>query len=135
MGESMKTKWTLNILAAGFLLLAGCGKSNNQGAPVVSAPADANNPNGTAAPAGQSGQSGNNGTMAGQNQTAGQAPAAPEDRFARMFELLTGDALWAKDYDKFVHDKSFAGANEVISFTAALEATRRLVEIYGRRHG
>jgi hypothetical protein len=62
----MKTKWTLNILAAGLLLLAGCGKSNNQGAPVASAPPDANNPNGTAA--------GNNGTMTGQNQAPAPAP-------------------------------------------------------------
>jgi hypothetical protein len=62
------------------------------------------------------------------NRGGGLAPADPVDRFARMFELLTGDALWADEYDKFVDDKSFAKPDEVISFAAALEATRRLTD-------
>jgi hypothetical protein len=62
------------------------------------------------------------------NRGGGKAPANLDDRFARMFELLTGDALWVDEYDKFVHDKSFARPDEVISFTAALKATTRLVD-------
>jgi len=60
-----------------------------------------------------------------------EAPQAPEDRIVRMFELLTGDALWAKEYEQFVHDESFARADEVIPFAAALAATRRLADRTG----
>jgi hypothetical protein len=60
------------------------------------------------------------------NRGCGAAPQKPQDRFARMFELLSGDALWAKEYEQFVHDKSFASANELISFGSALDAVRRL---------
>jgi hypothetical protein len=62
----------------------------------------------------------------------GEAPGEPEDRFARLFELLTGDAQWAKEYEQFIHDKSFARADELISFAAALEAARRLADRTGR---
>jgi hypothetical protein len=52
-----------------------------------------------------------------------------------MFELLTGDPVWANEYAKFVSDKSFARPDETISFDAATDATRRLVELYKRhRH-
>jgi hypothetical protein len=63
------------------------------------------------------------------NRGGGKAPANPADRFARMFELLAGDALWADEYDKFVHDKSFARPDEVISFAAALQAVERLAKV------
>lgn len=40
------------------------------------------------------------GAMADDLHRAGrEAPQAPEDRIVRMFELLTGDALWAKEYE------------------------------------
>lgn len=45
-----------------------------------------------------------------------------------MLDLLTHDPLWAQDYDEFVQNVSFAGDEEKIPFTAALEAARRLVE-------
>ncbi len=61
----------------------------------------------------------------------GEAPQKPEDRFVRMFELLAGDPLWAQEYDKFVHDKSFARENEIITFPLAVESVRRLVKIAG----
>lgn len=58
----------------------------------------------------------------------GKAPQAPAERFALMFERLTVDPLWADEYDKFVHDKSFAKADERISFEVALKGTRRLAD-------
>jgi hypothetical protein len=44
-----------------------------------------------------------------------------------MLERLATDPLWANEYDKFVHDKSFAKPEEVISFASALAATARLI--------
>ena len=61
----------------------------------------------------------------------GEAPQQPNDRFARMFELLAGDPLWPKEYEQFVHDKSFARANEAISFAAAFDAAKRLADLVG----
>lgn len=66
------------------------------------------------------------------NRGGGEAPQDPEARMARMFELLTGDALWAKEYDQFVHDKSFARSDEAISFAAALQACERLAAHSGK---
>jgi Nucleotidyl transferase AbiEii toxin, Type IV TA system len=60
----------------------------------------------------------------------GQAPTDPADRFALMIERLSTDRMWAHEYEEFVHNVSFARADEEISFTAGLDATRRLVEIY-----
>lgn len=59
---------------------------------------------------------------------AGNVPTDPNERFAKMLDLLTGDPLWAQDYDEFVQNVSFAEDEEKISFPAALEAGRRLVE-------
>jgi len=63
----------------------------------------------------------------------GRAPANPTDRFALMMERLSTDRMWANEYEEFVHNVSFARADEEIPFTAGLAATRRLVEIYKRR--
>ena len=63
----------------------------------------------------------------------GRAPADPGDRFALMIERLSTDRMWADEYKEFVHNVSFARPDEEISFTAGLDATRRLVEIYKRR--
>ena len=63
----------------------------------------------------------------------GQAPADPTDRFALMIERLSTDRMWADEYEEFVHNVSFARPDEEISFTAGLDATRRLVELYKRR--
>jgi hypothetical protein len=63
----------------------------------------------------------------------GRAPADPTDRFALMIERLTTDRMWADEYEEFVHNVSLATADEEISFTAGLDATRRLIELYERR--
>ena len=57
----------------------------------------------------------------------GLAPKEPAERFALMLERLAGDPLWADEYAQFVNDKSFAKADEVISFAAAVQATKRLI--------
>ena len=44
-----------------------------------------------------------------------------------MLALLTNDKLWAKDYDEFVQNVSFAADEERIPFASALEAVRRLI--------
>ncbi len=56
----------------------------------------------------------------------GQAPQDPAERFALMLERLATDPLWGDEYRRFVTDKSFAKADEVIPFDAALDATKRL---------
>ena len=57
---------------------------------------------------------------------AGRAPADVGERFRRMLERLETDPLWALEYDRFVQNVSFAAADELIPFTDALEAARRL---------
>jgi Nucleotidyl transferase AbiEii toxin, Type IV TA system len=57
----------------------------------------------------------------------GQAPKDPAQRLARMLERLTTDRLWADEYEEFVHSVSFAKADEIITFSSALESVRRLV--------
>jgi hypothetical protein len=58
---------------------------------------------------------------------SGQAPKEPAERFAKMLDLLTNDKSWAKDYDEFVQNVSFAADEERISFSSALAAVRRLI--------
>jgi predicted nucleotidyltransferase component of viral defense system len=62
----------------------------------------------------------------------GQAPKEPAERFALMLERLTTDALWAVEFNTFVHDKSFAAPDERISFQKAVDAARRLTEHVGK---
>ena len=59
----------------------------------------------------------------------GQAPREPAERFAGVLDRLTTDRLWADEYAEFVRNVSFAGADEKITFPAALEAVRRLVNV------
>ena len=61
----------------------------------------------------------------------GRAPADSEERLRRMLELLDTDPLWAVEYDRFVQNVSFAAADEVIPFSDALEAARRLTRSVG----
>jgi hypothetical protein len=56
----------------------------------------------------------------------GKAPADVGQRLAEMLERLSSDPLWAREYETFVHDKSFAKPDERISFGTELAATRRL---------
>lgn len=56
-----------------------------------------------------------------------QVPTSPNERFSRMLERLTTDTLWAKEYEEFVHNVSFAKPDETISFSSALAATAKLV--------
>jgi predicted nucleotidyltransferase component of viral defense system len=55
-------------------------------------------------------------------------PADPATMFADMLRRLETDALWAREYEDFVRAVSFAGADEEMSFAAALVASARLVK-------
>lgn len=57
----------------------------------------------------------------------GTAPADPVERFATMLDLIRTDPLWAKEYDEFVRQVSFASPDQQITFDRALDATSRLV--------
>jgi hypothetical protein len=58
----------------------------------------------------------------------GGAPTAnPATMFAEMLRRLETDPLWAREYEEFVRQVSFAGAGEAIDFTAALAACTRLI--------
>ena len=52
-----------------------------------------------------------------------------------MLQLLSHDPIWSHEYDEFVHNVSFAGPDEVISFAAALEAAKRLACCAGMAKG
>jgi hypothetical protein len=56
--------------------------------------------------------------------TAGDAAAM----FAEMLRLLETDPLWAREYEEFVRQVSFAGSGEVMDFADALAACSRLVK-------
>jgi hypothetical protein len=43
-----------------------------------------------------------------------------------MLHRLETDPLWAREYEEFVRQVSFAGPGEVIDFAAALAACTRL---------
>jgi hypothetical protein len=49
--------------------------------------------------------------------------------FAEMLRRLETDPLWAREYEEFVRQVSFAGVDEVIHFTDALAACGRLVKL------
>ena len=57
----------------------------------------------------------------------GSAPVDPTERFTTMLDLLNHDKEWAKGYETFVLQVSFAGPGEMISFADAFAATQRLV--------
>jgi predicted nucleotidyltransferase component of viral defense system len=48
--------------------------------------------------------------------------------FAAMLQRLETDPLWAREYEEFVRQVSFAGPEEVIDFVDALAACARLVK-------
>jgi hypothetical protein len=54
-------------------------------------------------------------------------PSDPTALFAGMFERLAADPLWAREYEDFVRQVSFADRGELISFDQALTALRDLV--------
>ncbi len=58
----------------------------------------------------------------------GGAPRDPVERFTTMLDHLHHDRGWAKEYETFVLQVSFAGPDEIITFVDALAATQRLVE-------
>jgi hypothetical protein len=57
----------------------------------------------------------------------GGAPLNPIERFVTMLDLLHHDKKWAKEYETFVLQVSFAGPGEKISFSEAFAATQRIV--------
>lgn len=59
----------------------------------------------------------------------GGAPLNAAERFALMLDFLHHDKEWAKEYDTFVLQVSFAGPDEMISFAEAFAATQRLVTL------
>ena len=61
----------------------------------------------------------------------GRAPGNVRERFRTMRERLGTDPLWAGEYDRFVQNAFFAAADEIIPFTDALEAARRLTRTAG----
>jgi hypothetical protein len=61
----------------------------------------------------------------------GRASRDPVERFVLMLERLTTDSLWADEYEKFVHNVSFAAPGESIPFSAACDAVKRLLERHG----
>jgi hypothetical protein len=46
-----------------------------------------------------------------------------------MLRRLETDPLWAREYEEFVRQVSFAGPGEAINFADALAACARLVKI------
>ena len=54
-------------------------------------------------------------------------PTDPAVIFARMLQRLETDPLWAREYEDFVRQVSFAGPDEMIGFAEALGSCRRLV--------
>lgn len=57
----------------------------------------------------------------------GAAVADAPRMFAAMLDRLKTDPLWAREYEDFVRQVTFAGAGEEIAFAAALAACTRLV--------
>ena len=51
--------------------------------------------------------------------------------FAEMLRRLETDPLWAREYEEFVRQVSFAGPGEVMDFADALAACTRLVMVPG----
>jgi len=54
-------------------------------------------------------------------------PVSPTERFAFMLNRLTTDTAWERDYENYVQSVSFAMPDEMISFSNALAATKRLI--------
>ena len=60
----------------------------------------------------------------------GGAPSVePTTMFAEMLRRLETDPLWAREYEDFVRQVSFAGPGEEINFADALAACARLVAV------
>jgi hypothetical protein len=57
------------------------------------------------------------------------APGDPVAMFAEMLRRLKTDPLWAREYEEFVRQVSFAGSHGAIGFNEALAACRRLVAL------
>lgn len=56
----------------------------------------------------------------------GRAPVDVRERFALMLDRLMNDPLWAAEYERFVRNVSYAGPDEVIAFSDAVQSARRL---------
>jgi len=72
-------------------------------------------------------------TAAAADAGRGGEAAAPEDdpaaMFAEMLRRLESDPLWAREYEEFVRQVSFAGSHGATGFNEALAACRRLVAL------
>jgi len=59
----------------------------------------------------------------------GAVAGDPAAMFAEMLRRLETDPLWAREYEDFVRQVSFAGPGEVIDFAGAVAACTRLVAV------
>jgi len=57
------------------------------------------------------------------------AAGDPAAMFSEMLRRLEADALWAREYEDFVRQVSFAGPGEAIDFADALGACTRLIAV------
>lgn len=65
----------------------------------------------------------------------GKAPADVAARFAVMLDRLSRETFWAKEYEDYVRQVSYAAPGEAITFAIALEALRALVNGLGLKTG
>jgi hypothetical protein len=69
-------------------------------------------------------------TAVAADEGRGGAPAMDASAmFAEMLRRLETDPLWAREYEEFVRQVSFAGASEVIHFADALAACARVIKL------
>lgn len=54
------------------------------------------------------------------------------DRLTRALNILEEDALYQKEYEQFVTSMSYASEEELISFEEAIQALKRIIDVYNQ---